>query len=68
MSLAGDRLLVLKENGELLLVAASPQAFRLIARASILGPTVRAYPALADGRLFARNQKELVAVDLQPDR
>jgi len=26
------------------------------------------YPALADGRLFARNQKELVAVDLQPDR
>ena len=68
LSLAGDRLLVLKENGELLLVAASPQAFRLIARASILGPTVRAYPALADGRLFARNQKELVAVDLQPDR
>ena len=68
LSLAGDRLLVLKENGELLLVAASPQAFRLIAKASILGPTVRAYPALADGRLFARNQKELVAVDLQPDR
>ena len=68
LSLAGDRLLVLKENGELLLVAASPQAFRLIAKASILGPTVRAYPALADGRLFARNQKELVAVDLQPGR
>ncbi|MCE2514801.1 MAG: PQQ-like beta-propeller repeat protein [Acidobacteria bacterium] len=68
LSLAGDRLLVLKENGELLLVAASPQAFRLIAKASILAPTVRAYPALADGRLFARNQKELVAVDLQPDR
>ena len=68
MSLAGDRLLVLKENGELLVVAASPQAFRLIAKARILAPTVRAYPALADGRLFARNQKELVAVDLQPGR
>ena len=68
VSLAGDRLLVLKENGELLLVAASPQAFRLIAKVRILAPTVRAYPALADGRLFARNQKEMVAVDLQPDR
>ena len=68
LSLAGDRLVVLKENGELLLVAASPRAFRLIAKARILAPTVRAYPALADGRLFARNQQELVAVDLQPDR
>lgn len=68
LSLAGDRLVVLKENGELLLVGASPRAFRLIAKARILAPTVRAYPALADGRLFARNQKELVAVDLQPGR
>lgn len=68
VSLAGDRLVVLKEDGELLLVAASPQAFRLIAKARILAPTVRAYPALADGRLFVRNQKELVAVDLQPGR
>lgn len=64
LSLAGDRLVVLKENGELLLVGATPRAFRLIAKARILAPTVRAYPALADGRLFARNQKELVAVDL----
>ena len=68
VSLAGDRLVVLKENGELLLVGASPQAFRLIAKARVLAPTARAYPALADGRLFVRNQKELVAVDLQPDR
>lgn len=68
VSLAGDRLLVLKENGELLVVAASPRAFRLIAKARIMAPTVRAYPALADGRLFARNQKELVAVDLQAGR
>ena len=68
VSLAGDRLLVLKENGELLVVSASPRAFRLIAKARVLGPTVRAYPALAGGRLFARNQKELVAVDLRPGR
>lgn len=68
VSLAGDRLVVLKENGELLLVAASPREFRLIAKARILAPTVRAYPALAGGRLFARNQKELVAVDLQAGR
>ena len=65
LSLAGDRLVVLKENGELLLVAASPQAFRVAAKARIMAPTVRAYPALANGRLYARNQKEMVAVNLQ---
>ena len=68
VSLAGDRLVVLKENGELLLVAASSQDFQLIAKARILAATVRAYPALADGRLFVRNQKELVAVDLRAGR
>ena len=68
LSLAGDRLVVLKENGELLLIAASPQAFRVLARTKILAPTVRAYPALANGYLYARNQKEMVSVNLQTDR
>jgi outer membrane protein assembly factor BamB len=70
VTLAGDTLVILRETGELILAAASPQAFRPIARAQILPPTLRAYPALADGLLFVRNSDtgghdSLVALDLR---
>lgn len=65
LTLAGDRLVILRESGELLLAAASPDRFLPFARAQILPGTVRAYPALAGGRLYARNADTLVAVDLQ---
>ena len=64
--LAGDRLLILRENGELILAAASPDAFKPIARARVLPETVRAFPALANGLLYARNEKTLVCLDLRP--
>jgi outer membrane protein assembly factor BamB len=63
--LAGDRLLILRESGELVLAAASPESFRPIARAKVLPATVRAFPALADGFLFARNEDTLVCLDLR---
>jgi outer membrane protein assembly factor BamB len=63
--LAGDRLLILREGGELLLAPASPDAFKPIARAQILPAVVRAFPALADGILYARNENTLVAFDLR---
>jgi len=63
--LAGDRLLILRETGELILAEASPDAFRPVARAQILPATVRAFPALADGLLYVRNEKTLVALDLR---
>src|SRR5690242_9946908 len=65
VTLAGDYLLVLKEDGELLLAHASPGGFKPAARAQILPNGVRAYPALADGRLFARSKDALVCVDLR---
>lgn len=65
VSLAGEHLLVLKEDGELLLVAAVPKAFQLIAKAQLIPRTVRAYPALAQGRLYARNENSLVCVNLK---
>ena len=55
VTLAGDTLVILREPGELVLAQASPQAFRPIARAQILPPTLRAYPAIADGILYVRN-------------
>ncbi len=62
--LAGDRLLITREGGELILASASPQAFKPIARAQILQGVVRPYPALADGLLYVRNENTLVCLDL----
>jgi outer membrane protein assembly factor BamB len=53
-------LLVMKDDGELLLVEATPTAYREKAKASVLTRSCRAQIALADGRLFARDKKQLV--------
>ena len=65
VTLAGDLLVVMRESGELMLAEATPEALRPLARARILPGVVRAYPALADGRLYVRNTDTLVAVDLR---
>lgn len=65
VTLAGDRLLILKESGDLLLAPATPGGFKVTAEAKVLPETVRAYPALASGRLYARSQDTLVCVDLR---
>src|SRR5437588_1780662 len=65
VTLADHRLLVLRENGELILAPASPDGFKPIGRAQILPNGVRAYPALADGHLYARSKDTLVCVDLR---
>ncbi|MBI2188712.1 MAG: PQQ-like beta-propeller repeat protein [Acidobacteria bacterium] len=65
VTLVGDRLLILRERGELVLAPASPDGFKPLARAQILPGVVRAYPALSDGLLFARNENTLVCLDLR---
>ncbi|MBI3046729.1 MAG: PQQ-like beta-propeller repeat protein [Acidobacteria bacterium] len=65
VTLAGDRLVVLRERGELVIAPASPEGFRPLARAQILSGVVRAYPALSDGFLFARNENTLICLDLR---
>ena len=65
VTLAGNRLIILKESGDLVIAAASPKSFQQIASAQILPATVRAYPALADGVLYVRNDDTLLALDLR---
>ena len=65
VTLAGNRLVIVRESGELLIAAASPKSFQQIASAQVLPATVRAYPALSDGILYLRNDNTLVAVDLR---
>ena len=65
VTLAGNRLVIVRESGELLIAAASPKSFQQIASAQVLPATVRAYPALSDGILYLRNDNTLIAVDLR---
>src|SRR5262249_756565 len=65
ITLAGDRLLILREGGEMVLAEASPAAYKPISPTRVLPATVRSYPALANGRLYARNEKTLVCLNLK---
>ena len=65
MILAGTRLLIQRENGELVMASATPERFAVISRARILQGTVRAYPAIANGLYYVRNSDTLVCVKLK---
>jgi outer membrane protein assembly factor BamB len=65
MILANGRLIVMTEKGELLLVEAAPRGYRELARAPVLQGPVRAQIALADGRLYARDEHKLVCFNLK---
>jgi hypothetical protein len=49
----------------LILAPATPDAWQPAAKAQILPFDCRAYPALADGLLYARSKDRLVCVDLR---
>ena len=63
---AGDRLLILSERGEMLLAKAAPDKFTVLSRAQILGSDVRTHPALSHGYFYARDKRNLLCVDLRP--
>ena len=57
--LAGDRLLIMKTNGELVLAAADKSRYHELARAQVLDGTAQPLPALANGRLYVRDESTL---------
>lgn len=61
---ADDKLLILLETGELILAAADPKEFRILARAQVLGSNARAIPAFANGRWYGRDKSKLVCLGL----
>ncbi len=58
-------ILALTEGGNLVRFDASPDGYKERARAAILTKPTRAAPALADGRFFARDGKQLVCLSLK---
>ena len=66
ISVAGDKLVVLTESGELTIATATPDAFNPLARAQVLGSGTRAPFALSGGIFVARDKAQIVALDLRP--
>lgn len=61
---ADGHLIVLGEKGQLGVVEVTPEAFREKERFEVLHAKTWTMPTLADGRLFVRSERELVAYDL----
>lgn len=61
---AGDFLIVLGEKGNLAIGKASPEGFEETAAAQILTGKSWTMPTLADGRLYLRNQSEVVSLNM----
>lgn len=59
----GKNLLVLFESGELVLLAADPAKYTELGRLQVCGSTW-SHPAYADGRLYVRDGRELLCLDL----
>lgn len=60
---ADDKLLMLDDNGSLTLFAADPKEYKELAKSKVCGPTW-AHPALVDGKVFLRDEKNLVCIPL----
>ena len=58
-----NKLLLVEEPGDLVLLDPDPKKYRELARTKICGNTW-AHPALANGRFYIRDAKELICVEL----
>jgi outer membrane protein assembly factor BamB len=66
LSAAGDKLIVLGENGRLAIVAATPTAYQEIAAAQVVDGHCWTVPVLAGGRIHVRNSDgHLVCLDVR---
>lgn len=69
----GDRFFLFAENGDLILATLSPAGAKELSRTKLIAPTFSyqgrdvawAHPAFANGHILARNDKEILSVDLR---
>ena len=60
-----DRLIVLGESGKLALIDASPEGYREVAAARPMKNRCWTMPVLADGRLYLRDQRQVMCLDVR---
>ncbi|MFL5331158.1 MAG: PQQ-binding-like beta-propeller repeat protein [Gemmataceae bacterium] len=61
-----DKLLMLEEGGDLVLIQPDAGEYKELSRAKVCGNTW-AHPAVADGCLYVRDRNELICVQLSPN-
>ena len=59
-----EKMLMLDDGGELTLFEPDAKEFKPLAKSKVCGKTW-AHPALADGRIYLRDEKELICVELK---
>jgi outer membrane protein assembly factor BamB len=72
----GGRFILFNETGEMIFAKLSPQGVEEISRGKLIEPTsefagrpiVWSHPALSEGTVYARNDKEIVAVSLKEEQ
>jgi len=65
VTIADDKLIVLGENGNLVIVDATADGYKIISQAKILSPRCWSVPVLVDGRLYIRNSGgDLICLDV----
>jgi outer membrane protein assembly factor BamB len=64
--LAGDHLVVLTEDGQVVLVRAVPDGHHEVARFPAIEGKTWNHPIIAGGRLLVRNLREMAAFDIRP--
>jgi outer membrane protein assembly factor BamB len=63
--LAGDKIIATSDKGEIVVVEASPDKYKEVARKDVLDGKVWSYPILANGKIFARSTTEGVCLDVK---
>jgi hypothetical protein len=64
--LAGDKLLALADDGQVVLVEPSPDGYKELARIKAVAGKCWSTPALSQGRLYIHSTKESACFDLSP--
>ncbi|MDI1314028.1 PQQ-binding-like beta-propeller repeat protein [Prosthecobacter sp.] len=62
--LAGDKIIATSDKGEIVVVQASPDKYKEVARKDVLDGKVWSYPILANGKIFARSTTEGVCLNV----
>lgn len=62
---ADNQIILLNEDGKLMLAPASPDGFEPTAEARLLAGTCYTSPSLANGKLYIRSDKEMVCVEMK---
>ena len=62
---ADGKLIIMSEPGELVIAQASPESFKALARAQVMGGKCWTTPVLSNGRIYCRNSKgDVVCLDV----